>query len=113
MLETLQPRIDEIVEEAAEIKTEGTLNEPLEVEQSLNEIHRKASVVHTDLTLRRKTLQGVDMKFYRFKSDIDDVRAWLDQFEALTDKETDKERMKVWFIFIRVTFILKFVCSVY
>ena len=68
---------------------------PQELQKTVKELTRKVSDVHSNLTLRRRTLRGVDMKFYRYQCDFEAVKSWLEDAETILEKEQDEERMKV------------------
>ena len=94
-LEKLQPRIDELMKEANSYGVEGGPEISMDIEKSVKELTRKVSGAHANLTLRRKTLRGVDAKFIRYHTDFEAIKKWLEDAEKAMEREEDEEKIKV------------------
>ncbi len=74
---------------------EEVLESPHEIQETVSVLNRRVGLVNSNLTLRRRTLKGIDVKMYQYQSDLDSVKKWMVDAEAALELPEDDEKVKV------------------
>ena len=91
------PQYEEILAENDDVVNEiDDLVTRKEVEEPIKRLTRKISGVSTGLTMKTKTMNELDFKFYQFKKDLSAVEDWLFEAEEAIQNESDPDRLKVF-----------------